>query len=681
MRRYKPSDLIYYETFKNKDINIYEINRLVRENPKKIVVVLIENTTQINEDILNELDPNVRIRIQGPYDLERMEKQKNVNFTDENDVVITSAKKYYAFSVVYTRNEVINILKEIEKIEEGMNVNFSDIQKLYYLCDKIKKSITYDPLVDEKPDAETRSLRGLLSKKTVCAGYAVILKEFLDRQGINSYFLAGNGHAWNVVEIEGKYYPIDLTTENRLYRTGNLRVNDYFGQNDVNFQNNHIPADNDPHKYLMDELSSLDKGFVKYLASSVIKEENYIRTSFGGERINGDKFMLTQIGNSIIGNQVYYTYYFREMNDKYTRIASNPLILTSKVNLCEYVNNVDFGIDNEYSEEFMIKKLLSRENIRDSLRKGSTYIGEIKSYKGTRGQIEKFYKEDKDVYNFPIKYKYITREDNTSILIEIDDYCLRSKDNAYIRYNIYNVSSPNFVVRKRIAYSEMDLLKDKELMYRLFEEKNIEESMKNYNGYLGRVNEEGKIIHTTNFDLFNKDKRVTISGYDKNIKNMVVIPSFEKMKEYYKKYILPDKEYNSLDEVEVLERGNGKKVEDKWTRMNAYISLLWQDAVGNGLEAFNDENREIFNEIKNKIIKDIKENNFINTVELYRSFKDDETKKNIILNLFSMAGKTRIITEYFYKSVKPEGIINGEPVALFSEEFARSLDEESAKRR
>ena len=683
MRRYKPSDLIYYEISNGEDIDIVKANELVRDNPKKIVIILIDNTKQINEDILKKLDSNVRIRIQGPYDLDRIKAQQNVGFVNEKQNITTSAKKYYAFSVVYTRNEVINILREIRKIESGMDINFSDIQKLYYLCDKIKKNITYDPLVDDKPDSETRSLRGLLTKKTVCAGYSVILKEFLDRQNINSYFLAGNGHAWNIVEIEGKYYPIDLTTENRLYMTGNLRVNDYFGQADEEFKSTHIADPKDPHCHLMSQLSSLDKGFVKYLAASVIKEEKYMRTAIAGKRINGEKFIITQIGNSIINGNVYYTYHYREFNDKYSRVAATPLILTSKLNLCELVNSIDFKNDNNIncSEKFIMDKLFSKENIRDSLRKGSTYIGDAKAYQGMNGPIENLEKKDEDLYNFPIKYKYITREDNTSILIEIDDCCIRSRDNTYIRYNIYDSDNYNIPLRKRIVYSEMDLLRDKELMYKLFEEKNISEAMNSYNGYLGKVNDNGEINHETAFDLFNPNKRITISGYNSNMNNSIVIPSFEKMEEYYKKYKLPEKEYNSLDEVQVLERGTERKVEDKLVSINAYISLLWQDAVGNGLEAFNPQNKEIFDEIKNKIIEDINNNNFVNTIELYRYFKNDEDKKNIILNLFSKAGKTRVLTEYFYKSVKPDGIINGEPVALFSEDYAKSLDEETSKRR
>lgn len=34
----------------------------------------------------------------------------------------------------------------------------------------------YDPKHEQKLSSETRSLRGLITKNTVCAGYAMILK-------------------------------------------------------------------------------------------------------------------------------------------------------------------------------------------------------------------------------------------------------------------------------------------------------------------------------------------------------------------------------------------------------------------------------------------------------------------------------------------------------------------------
>ena len=684
MAKYKAEDILFYAWEDKHGIDVNEVNKLVKDNPNKLVVVLIDNTTQINEEILNKLNEKVQIRIQGPYDPDRITKQMRVNFADKKHNRKTPARRYYTFSVIYTRNEVLNIIREMEKIEKGMNPNYSDIQKLYYLYDTLKRTVMYDPEYEDKTDKQVRTLRGFINKKTVCAGYSVMLKELLDRQGIESYFLGGHGHAWNVVKIEGEYYPIDITWENKEYRTGNMRTNYFFGQDANEFRKHHTASGDDPHEYLMHKLSSFDPGFVKYLSSTVTREEKFNNTTFAGERLNGEEFMLIQIGSVQIGNETYYKYYLREMSDKHTKMTSEPIIITTKVNLCLYRDKINFKVSKEDNrfEESLVRELLSKSNIFDSLRKGSTYIGTVDSYAGTHGSINKFKKEPVEMAMFPIKHKTIRRKDNSIILVEMDEYSIATKDKKFYKYNIYDISSKNYILRKRIVYSDNDIFKEKGNFDSLFEEDNINEAIRNHCGYLGYF-ENNEISHKTNQGFFNPNKKVTVEDYDENVRKIVKIPSFEELKGYYQKYKTIDNKfkYDSIDRVEVLERGNKRSVDDKTTKRNAYLALLWEDAVGRGLESFSIENRMIFEEIQSKIIENIKKTNFINTIELYKEFSNDPKKQEIFLNLFSTMSRTRFLTEFFYRSVKPNDKINGEPVTLGTYEFANTLVDASMKRR
>lgn len=69
---------------------------------------------------------------------------------------------------------------------------------------------------DKTPD-DLRTIYGaLVQKKAVCAGYAVAYQHLLQQIGIECLYvrghcLEGGYHAWNIVNLEGSYYHVDVT--------------------------------------------------------------------------------------------------------------------------------------------------------------------------------------------------------------------------------------------------------------------------------------------------------------------------------------------------------------------------------------------------------------------------------------------------------------------------------------
>lgn len=200
-------DYQYKITFKlNEPFGINYIKNICNQYPNSKILVEVKNTKGITSSMMRQLGSNIAIRIAGGYDEERIARYgKDLHWSSN----------YYNEAVIYTKNQAIKILEEIEKIESGLNKNWSDIQKLIYIYDRLKREIMYDPKFERKPSSEIRSLRGLITKQTVCAGYAMILKEFMDRNDINCEYVEGHtkidsngqrtgGHAWNIVTIDGK---------------------------------------------------------------------------------------------------------------------------------------------------------------------------------------------------------------------------------------------------------------------------------------------------------------------------------------------------------------------------------------------------------------------------------------------------------------------------------------------
>lgn len=381
-------DYQYKIAFKlNEQFDINYIKKVCNQYPNSKILVEVQNTKGITSSMIRQLEPNVSIRIAGGYDEERLTRNSNIKFGNGE------TGEYYNSAVIYTKNETIKILEEIEKIEEGINKNWSDIQKLIYVYDRLKTGIMYDPKFEQKVSSETRSLRGLITKQTVCAGYAIILKEFMDRNNISCEYVEGHtkidangkrtgGHAWNIINIGDKKYPIDLTWDNTKFRAGKSKSFDWLGQDISTFSKTHHPNPEEKTQDYEHTLSQIDPQLVKQIYSQIgaWRARDYRSTTYNGIRKDGSKFIVAQIGDSTINNVTYYRYYYVEISKDGEEQL--PLILYSDTNITHLVDCKNFGkhIPPNY-EETIDNILFSRENIANSIAKKHTILAKLEKVK------------------------------------------------------------------------------------------------------------------------------------------------------------------------------------------------------------------------------------------------------------------------------------------------------------
>jgi hypothetical protein len=65
-----------------------------------------------------------------------------------------------------------------------------------------------------------RSLNGVLYGKLTCAGFALTMKEMMDRVGVEAYYCnQKDTHGYNVICCDGKYYGIDVTWDSAKKKT------------------------------------------------------------------------------------------------------------------------------------------------------------------------------------------------------------------------------------------------------------------------------------------------------------------------------------------------------------------------------------------------------------------------------------------------------------------------------
>jgi len=123
-------------------------------------------------------------------------------------------------------HDKIDLVVEVV-INDGMN----DYQKEKALHDYLVKNVRYDIenfLTDSIPDDAFNAKGAILNGSAVCNGYARAMKLLLNEVGIASEIATGEAktergaisHAWNVVNIDGELYHVDVTWDDPISDAG-----------------------------------------------------------------------------------------------------------------------------------------------------------------------------------------------------------------------------------------------------------------------------------------------------------------------------------------------------------------------------------------------------------------------------------------------------------------------------
>ena len=126
--------------------------------------------------------------------------------------------------IINAENEINIIANEI--LDDANKVG-DDYDKVLYVHDWLTSNVKYDQTLSNK---NKDSIYGAIKEgEAVCGGYAKAFKYLLDRLNINCIIVQGVGtnelgqenHAWNLVELDGKWYGVDCTWDDPII-VGNL---------------------------------------------------------------------------------------------------------------------------------------------------------------------------------------------------------------------------------------------------------------------------------------------------------------------------------------------------------------------------------------------------------------------------------------------------------------------------
>lgn len=149
------------------------------------------------------------------------------------------------FQIGIIEGKMKRVVRKLKKMTRGMSAR----DKVKTVHDYLVNTCRYDV---EFANPNMFNIRGaLIDGVCVCAGYARALKYILDRMNIKCICIIGRGgdileraegHAWNYVKLDGEWYAMDVTWDDPVGDTDEIRY-DYFLMGSKQITKDHLPSE------------------------------------------------------------------------------------------------------------------------------------------------------------------------------------------------------------------------------------------------------------------------------------------------------------------------------------------------------------------------------------------------------------------------------------------------------
>ncbi len=163
------------------------------------------NSVSNNEKTLNLLNNFVH-----PYN-----SYKSIKFSFNNEIIKIT------INYTYTKEEIDIINNKVDEIiKNNIDDNMTIKDKIKTIHDYIINNTDYDTLkIDNIKDETYKSNTAygvLIEGYGICSGYSDAMKIFLDKFNIVNYKINNEEHIWNLVQLNGKWYHLDLTWDDPI---------------------------------------------------------------------------------------------------------------------------------------------------------------------------------------------------------------------------------------------------------------------------------------------------------------------------------------------------------------------------------------------------------------------------------------------------------------------------------
>lgn len=185
-----------------------------------------------------------------------IEKTTRITGVKYNVYIDNGKKTSYLAEGFYTKEDVDKAEQEIQEVRDSLLLALdgrSDYEKIKIIHNYLINNIEYDETLLE---TNIYDLYGaLVNGKCVCEGYAKAFQYLMDEAEIDNVIVIGKGtnsndetenHAWNYVELHGKWYAVDVTWDDPIIIGGGKLSEksryQYFLRGSVTMQKDHIAS-------------------------------------------------------------------------------------------------------------------------------------------------------------------------------------------------------------------------------------------------------------------------------------------------------------------------------------------------------------------------------------------------------------------------------------------------------
>lgn len=188
------------------------------------IIITIKNTKEQSPELIEQIGntyPNIKFSVLGGLD------PKKKKFDDE----------HYQRRTYFSGVELSKIIRIYQSIERKIDLNWTETQKAMFIYKELCNYMQYSECQVNGRDY-SRGIGGLLYKKAVCSGFAMIFKEAMDRMGIECHYQNIEGHhSWNIAKLDGKYRALELTWDTS-HKKGKGCQFYYFNRDNSDFYSN-----------------------------------------------------------------------------------------------------------------------------------------------------------------------------------------------------------------------------------------------------------------------------------------------------------------------------------------------------------------------------------------------------------------------------------------------------------
>lgn len=161
----------------------------------------------------------------------------DINFVDDkwilngkyigNKAIVSSVAPIYSITGSEYEQMRRNYETAMQEITDGIPENLSDLEKVMFVHNYIADNYEYDTSAGENVIYDVYNM--LSEKKGVCQAYSYLFMLIMQRLGIDCTYAVSTeaNHMWNIVEIDGQYYNLDVTWDDPVGSKPLVRY-DYF---------------------------------------------------------------------------------------------------------------------------------------------------------------------------------------------------------------------------------------------------------------------------------------------------------------------------------------------------------------------------------------------------------------------------------------------------------------------